>query len=212
SRWNRYREVVRRGLRGADLVAAPTMAMLVDAARYYGPFRSARVIHNGRRPEDFRPRAKQPRILSAGRLWDDAQNLRLPTAVAPSLPYPVLLAGEQRHPDGGEPALTGVSLLGRLDQAGLARQLGEAAIYCLPARYEPFGLSVLEAALAGCALVLGDIPSLRELWDGAALFVEPWNEEGLRHTLTKLCRDDQLRHAYADRARHRARRYSAEAM
>lgn len=212
SRWNRYREVVRRGLRGADLVAAPTMAMLVDAARYYGPFRSARVIHNGRRPEDFRPRAKQPRILSAGRLWDDAKNIRLLTAVAPSLPYPVLLAGEQRHPDGGEPALTGVSLLGRLDQAGLARQLGEAAIYCLPARYEPFGLSVLEAALAGCALVLGDIPSLRELWDGAALFVEPWNEEGLRHTLTKLCRDHQLRHAYADRARHRARRYSAEAM
>ncbi len=32
----------------------------------------------------------------------------------------------------------------------------------LPARYEPFGLSVLEAALSGCALVLGDIPSLRE--------------------------------------------------
>ena len=35
----------------------------------------------------------------------------------------------------------------------------------LPARYEPFGLSILEAALSGCALVLGDLPSLRELWD-----------------------------------------------
>lgn len=33
------------------------------------------------------------------------------------------------------------------------------------------GLSVLEAAQAGCALVLGDIDSLRELWDGAATFV-----------------------------------------
>ena len=35
-----------------------------------------------------------------------------------------------------------------------------AGIYALPAVYEPFGLSVLEAALSGCALVLGDIPSL----------------------------------------------------
>ena len=39
------------------------------------------------------------------------------------------------------------------------------------ALYEPFGLAVLEAAQAGCALVLSDIPTFRELWDGAALFV-----------------------------------------
>jgi hypothetical protein len=43
----------------------------------------------------------------------------------------------------------------------------------LPARYEPFGLSVLEAALSGCALVPGDIASLRGNWDGVAEFVCP---------------------------------------
>ena len=37
--------------------------------------------------------------------------------------------------------------------------------------YEPFGLAVLEAAQAGCALVLSDIPTHREMWDGAAIFV-----------------------------------------
>ena len=58
-------------------------------------------------------------------------------------------------------------LLGSLSPRALAAWLARAAIYCLPARYEPFGLSVLEAALSGCALVLGDIPSLREIWDDA---------------------------------------------
>ena len=33
--------------------------------------------------------------------------------------------------------------------------MGEAAIYVAPARYEPFGLAILEAAAGGCALVLG---------------------------------------------------------
>ena len=44
--------------------------------------------------------------------------------------------------------------------------MARASIYALPARYEPFGLSILEAALSGAALVLGDIPSLREVWGG----------------------------------------------
>lgn len=210
--WQRYRAVVQRGLRAADLVVAPTAAMLAEAARFYGPFQRARIIHNGRRPEDYPPLPKRRRILSAGRVWDEAKNIELLLAVAPVLPWPVAIAGDSRHPDGGEQRLSGVRALGWLDQPAMAQALGEAAIYALPARYEPFGLSVLEAALAGCALVLGDIPSLRELWDGAALFVAPCNEAGLRTALTRLCRDSELRHAYAERAQDRARCYSAQAM
>lgn len=211
-RWIRYRDTVRRGLRAADLVAAPSMAMLAEAARFYGPFRDAHVVHNGRRPQDFPPLPKRHQILSAGRLWDDAKNIRLLTDTAPMLPWPVVVAGDTRHPDGGETVVHGARALGRLDQPAMARAYGVSAIYALPARYEPFGLSVLEAALAGCALVLGDIPSLRELWEDAALFVEPWDQDGLRHALTRLCRDAELRHAYAERARDRARQYSTDAM
>jgi glycogen synthase len=75
--------------------------------------------------------------------------------------------------------------------------------YALPARYEPFGLTVLEAALAGCTLVLGDIPSLGELWADAAVFVPPEDPEALQLALQGLI-DDPVR--------RRARRYSAERM
>ena len=47
-----------------------------------------------------------------------------------------------------------------------------------------FGFSVLEAALSGCALVLGDIPSLREIWGDAALFVPPDDTERSAKTLS----------------------------
>jgi glycosyltransferase involved in cell wall biosynthesis len=61
-----------------------------------------------------------------------------------------------------------------------------AAIYVLPARYEPFGLSALEAALSGCALVLGDLPSLREIWGETAVFIPPDDSEALHSAVSAL--------------------------
>jgi hypothetical protein len=82
----------------------------------------------------------------------------------------------------------------------------------LPARYEPFGLSALEAALSGCALVLGDIDSLRENWSDAALFVAPDDRAALATALRRLIDDPDLRAGLADAARRRSREFSAAAM
>ena len=113
--------------------------------------------------------------------------------------------------EGGIPDATGsVHFVGRLPQAGMAEWLSRASIYVMPARYEPFGLSILEAALSGCVLVLGDIESLRELWDDAACFVHPEDHEGLRAVLLQLIANQSLRVSYANRARDWALRYSPE--
>ena len=101
---------------------------------------------------------------------------------------------------------------GRLPPSGIAERLAEAAIYALPARYEPFGLSALEAGLSGCALVLGDIPSLREVWADAALYADPDNPDALRGTILRLISDISLRHEMADRALARAQTYTLKRM
>jgi hypothetical protein len=63
-----------------------------------------------------------------------------------------------------------------------------------PARYEPFGLSILEAAGDRCALMLGDIPSLREIWDSRAQSVAPGDHEALLAALaTLLSRPERAR-------------------
>jgi glycogen synthase len=205
--FDRYRREVARGLAGADLVVSPTRAMLAAAEQHYGPFRRARVIANGRNPARFPRGDKEQLILCAGRLWDAAKNAAALDAVAADLPWPVLLAGEEEHPDPAHRGARGprhARALGRLTPAALACFYARAAIYALPARYEPFGLSVLEAALAGCALVLGDIPSLRETWDGAAVFVDPESPEMLRAILDGLTQKDDLRAHLAALARERA--------
>lgn len=210
--WDRYREAVSRGLQKADCVVAPTGAMLAELRKYYGPLRRDRVIPNGREASFFTAHPKEPLIFTAGRLWDEAKNVALLDRIAHDLSWPVFVAGESRHPDGEEVAFNALRPLGRLSAAALAGWLSRAAIYVLPARYEPFGLAPLEAALSGCALVLGDPPSLREVWGEAALFVPPDDPEALRAVLQRLIDDPLLRESIACRARAQADRYTSDRM
>lgn len=207
--WRAYGRRVAQGLAAADAVIAPTAAFLADMRALYGPLPPAAVIHNSRSAGVFRPAAvKEPVIVTAGRLWDQAKNVALVETVAPRLPWPVAMAGD----GGGRQGAANVHALGVLDQAALAGWLGRAAIFTLPARYEPFGLAVLEAALRECALVLGDIATLRELWRDAALFVDPDDPAGLEAALRRLIDDPGLRRALAAAARERAGTFSPESM
>ncbi len=212
SDWRRYADAVRGGLAAADVVVAPTRAMLDALETHYGPLPRSRVVPNGRDSALFALREKEPFIMAAGRLWDEAKNLAMLAEVAPALEWPVYLAGDATHPDGSEVRFENVKVLGHLPSKALAACLGRASIYALPARYEPFGLSVLEAALSGCALVLGDIPSLREVWGDAALFVAPDDREGWQRTLSRLIRRPDLRDEFARQARVRALQYTPERM
>jgi len=210
--WDRYAHEVRNGLRAADLVIAPTRAMLDALTDHYGPFRAGQVVPNGRDPALFAPGPKETFVFTAGRLWDEAKNVGALTKAAKHLPCPVYVAGDPQHPNGGEAVSSHLHALGALPPSDVARWLARAAIYALPARYEPFGLSALEAALSGCALVLGDIPSLREVWGDAALFAPPDDPAALRDTLCRLIGDERLRDVMAARARERARLYTPERM
>jgi glycosyltransferase involved in cell wall biosynthesis len=132
--------------------------------------------------------------------------------VARRLPWPIFVAGDNHHPEGGEIRPHNTRLLGRLSQRALGAWLGRAAIYCLPARYEPFGLSVLEAALSGCTLVLGDIPSQREIWRHRAVFVPPDDAEALEDALSRLIADPDRRASLAAGSRARALQLTSERM
>jgi glycogen(starch) synthase len=213
--WDRYTGAVMEGLSAADLVIAPSRGMLSMLEDEYGVSRPSRVIPNGRaivdRMSDSIP-LKSDVVLGAGRLWDEAKNLAALAEIAPELKWRVVLAGDcgGREPYGA--ASSNVTCLGRLDSAAMARWCARAAIYALPALYEPFGLSILEAAASGCALVLGDIPTLRENWSDAAVFVSPRDRRGLAAVLQSLIDDPVRRHGLAMAAMARARHFTAARM
>lgn len=209
---NRSAQEAARGLRGADIVTAPTDWMLLALEKNYGPLPVRVLLPNGRDPARFPPGIKEPLILTSGRLWDEAKNIQSLDRVAPRLPWPVYATGQQTAPDGATAGFRSLHVLGRQPAAKLASWMGCASIYVLPAKYGPFGLSALEAALAGCALVLGDIPSLREVWADAAFYVRPDDDWALQGAIELLIDDESLRLSLAAQARSRALLFSPERM
>ena len=205
--WRTYSNEVARGLAAAGLVVSPSHAMLSALQQHYGPLARAAVIANGRSVRPL-PVPKEPFVFTAGRLWDEAKNIGAVCRAAPALSWPVYVAGEGELP----PSCRSVSPLGRLSTRQITAWMSRASIYALPARYEPFGLSALEAALAGCALVLGRIDSLQEIWGDAALYVDPDDQDQLRAALLRLIGDDRLRRRMGARARTRAQAFTPARM
>lgn len=199
--WDLYRRRVGDGLRAADRIVAPTAAVAADLLASYG-VEGVAVVPNCRRPSLLEPAHKEPVVVAAGRVWDAAKGIDALCRVAPSLPAPVLVAGE------GDLDLPGVEGLGRLDFPMLAGLLARAAVFAAPARYEPFGLGPLEAGLAGCALVLGDLASLHEVWGDAATYVQ--DDVSLAAELTSLLDDPALARDRGAAARERALTFSPQ--
>jgi glycosyltransferase involved in cell wall biosynthesis len=205
--WRSYLSDVAAGLGAADRWVAPTAAFRDTVTKLYNPARKGEVIWNG---IGALPEAgiKEDFILSAGRLWDEAKNLRMMPVIADGLDWPIRIAGAFQQSDGERVPPAGSEWLGDLPQAELLAWMRHAGIFISPAVYEPFGLTVLEAAASGCALVLADIPTFRELWDGVALFVDPRNPSEVQDALNKLSRHPVLRGQLQQAAKRRSTRYS----
>jgi len=194
------------GLRAAAAVIAPTAAHAALLQVVYGPM-PIQVVHNGRDPAPLPTLPRARAVLTAGRLWDEGKGIARLDQAAAGLGAPVRAAGPVQGPNGAQASFRHLDLLGLLDQPGMEAAYAGATVYASLARYEPFGLAVLEAAQAGMALVLSDITGFRELWDGAALFVGDSDDAqpALRQAL-----DDPA--PLAAVARQRAARYTADAM
>ena len=217
SEWNEYKSMVQRGLRAADLVVAPTRSMLNSLDANYSTAVKGKgiVIPNGLDVGSLTPALKAKFVLAAGRLWDEAKNIDTLAGVAWELPWAVCLAGQEKNVDGADVKLTlreNCYALGNLPRETLRYWYACASIYVLPARYEPFGLTILEAALSGCALVLGGIDSLKENWAQAAVFINPADRIALKEILVELTHNEVYRTRLGRLARERAVQFTSKRM
>ncbi|PYO40634.1 MAG: glycosyl transferase family 1 [Gemmatimonadetes bacterium] len=166
-----------------------------------------------RTPPIGRPRAAAhtPTILFVGRQFERKGGdllLRAFRSVRQRIPHTrLLIAGPRRLPDL-EP---GVTFLGDLDknQPGgwnaLVAAYKGADVFCLPTRFEPFGIAFIEAMYFGLPCVGTDAWAVPEMVvDGETGFTVPVDDlEGLTDRLVRLLGDPALaaRMGQAGRAR-----------
>lgn len=206
-------DMMAQGLRACERVVAPSASFAETLRSVFALPSLPYVVHNGRAlPARVRATPATNSALTAGRLWDEVKNLRTLDAAAALMPFPFHAAGEATAPHGETAGATHLRLLGQLDASALAIRLEQRPVFVSAATFEPFGLSVLEAAGARCPLVLSDIATFRELWDGAAIFVGAHDAAGFAAAIESCLRDPDKRDALGEAAHERAQRFTPDHM
>jgi glycosyltransferase involved in cell wall biosynthesis len=205
-------ELTTRGLRAVDKVVAPTTAFARETQAAHGLETLPATVHNGRAPLPVPTLAPHDFAFTAGRLWDRGKNLSTLDKAAAALPFPLHAAGPVESPHGDSIALENINAVGLLCDKQIGRWLAARPVFVSTALYEPFGLAVLEAAAAGCPLVLSDIRTFRELWGGVAAFVDPLDADAFAETMRLVVEDDFARAEMGRQAEARASCFTVEAM
>ena len=205
--WHHHRNQL--GLQRADIVLAPSNSHADALRQTYNASLSVHVVYNG---TDVAPsdKSKQAFILSVGRWWDVGKNGEILDAAASQSPWPIRLVGAVDGPNGQRAAFRYLRMLGPFPRDAVIALMREAAIFAAPSFYEPFGLAVAEAAMAGAAGVLADIPTFRELWSGAAVFVDANDAPGWSRAFCALAADQNTRHRLGRSAKNRASRLTLD--
>ena len=206
--WRWHLEATARGLAAGNTVVVPSASFAAALHAVYDELPRLVVVPNG--ATLIEPAPKGRFVLAAGRWWDEAKNLACLEEAAAKASISVHAAGPMAEPDTPPVTPRSVRWLGDLPHAELRQWHARAPIFTSLSLYEPFGLSVLEAASAGTALVLSAIPTFLELWGGCALFVDPRRPAEAGEAFDRLHRDDALRQRLAEAARQRARSFTLE--
>jgi glycogen synthase len=211
-RW--YRHATSEGLSRASAVIAGSDWMLEAVRASYSASMHGVVINHGRNPIHFNPYVtKKNAVLAIGRILDPASQVNLLAERSHPVPVCVVDAKQPAHSaetifradvgfnDGHE----GVVLRGPRSESQLRLLYSRASMYVSAARYEPTGMTIVEAALSRCALILNDIPSLREIWGPAAVYFRTNDADSLSEAVRILNKDAELRRSFANRSFNRAR-------
>lgn len=172
----------------------------------------------------FRRRAgiERPYLLSVGTREprkNGATLIRAFARIAPEIVHDLVMVGPAGWMGGDlDRALAAlpptirerVRLTGFVADADLPRWYAGAAAFAYPARYEGFGLPVLEAMACGAPVVTSDLSSLPEVSGDAALLVPPDDEAGLAAALLRLATDPALAADLGRRGLARAAEFSWE--
>jgi glycosyltransferase involved in cell wall biosynthesis len=185
----------------AGCICPNSRAEANQLVRLFGVVRGRiRVIPNGvlasfgsAAPELFHERCGgEPFVLSVGRIEPRKNTLGLVRAIQP-LDLRLVVIGEapagcedyerECRRAGGDRVLW----LGRLDHHDplLASAFAAARVFALPSWFETPGLAALEAALAGCSIVITPFGSTREYFGGLVEYARPNRVIEIRDAVAK---------------------------
>jgi glycosyltransferase involved in cell wall biosynthesis len=152
------------------------------------------------------PRKNLPRLIRAfGAIADDHGDLRLVLAGPDGPDRPAVEAAVDSLDGGARHRVLFAGVIGQ----GVRRALLErATVLAYPSLYEGFGFPMLEAMALGVPVVAGRAGGLPEVANGAAVLVDPEDQDAISAGLDRMLSDGERRGELARRGRERAAAFS----
>ncbi|MBI5127190.1 glycosyltransferase family 4 protein [Candidatus Roizmanbacteria bacterium] len=99
---------------------------------------------------------------------------------------------------------------GFIPDSELIKLYQQASLNALPSRDEGFGFSYLEAAKFSCPSVLSDIPVLKEISSGNALFIDPQNPHDIADKIGEIYFNKEVKSSLGNKAFERSKFFSPD--
>jgi glycosyltransferase involved in cell wall biosynthesis len=212
----RFASQAREAAAAADLVIAVsafTASQLENVLKVPKP--RIRIVHHGVVPRVIPQRPRENLVLSVGAIQRRKNQARLVRAFG-AMPegWHLLLAGSQGF-EAAEtlqeiarsPRAQSIRVTGYVSDRELSELYARASIFAFPSLDEGFGMPVLEAMAAGIPVVTSNRSSLPEVAGGAALLVDPQDEDELASALLLLAKNEARRRELTARGLLRSQQF-----
>lgn len=150
-----------------------------------------------------------PYLLTVGTRWP-RKNLNLAVEAVDALPESIAprLVVTGKAGWGDERSSSRATSTGYVNDTTLSALYSAASLYLAPARYEGFGITLLEAFRAGCPVLASDIPAHREVGGEAAAYAVDNDPAAWQTAITQLMRDEDRRQKLVEAGRARESAFS----
>ena len=169
------------------------------------------VIPNGINQHRFSTQKKEKKILLVGRTYKYKGFQYFLEAIKDiDLDYEVNVLGDGPYLEDlkklANEGRNKIHFLGWLNRnSSKSKELYEASsIAVFPSLQESFGLALLEAMSAGCAIIASNIPPFQEVCGDSGFLIDPTNIMDFRQTLLQLIDNDELIISYGQKAKERS--------
>ena len=186
-----YKQIINKNLNKSDIIIAQSRFIAECIIKTYNFRKGIKIIYNGIDYKPYSGMPETPTLLASGDLSDRSKNINLLLNIAYKLPdnIKIKIIGESL-PDKKLPR--NVEFLGNLSGSELQEVYKNSSIYLALSSYEPNGLSSIQAAYSGCAILANDIPVFKELWGDCACIFEKDNVNSLMRCINNLVENRNL--------------------
>ena len=101
-----------------------------------------------------------------------------------------------------------VTLTGYISAQELPAIFKQAEAYVFPTLSEGFGIPGLNAMASGLPVICSNIPTLKEVYEDAAIYFDPSSEKDMAEKINKVLKDKKLKDSLIEKGSKQAKKYS----